>query len=174
MDSLFIFCGQYLYLLVFLIAFWFFIKQPLQTKINIVFIGFFCALLSYLVALLAGHLYYNPRPFVEGHFTPLIAHDTENGFPSDHVLMISVISIVIFIFNKGYGALTFLVTLIVAYARVYVGVHHYIDVVASILITWVVTFLFYLIYQRHLFDKFLGNIYTRLKNFEEKNNLFNR
>lgn len=141
MDKFFIFSANYLFILSFIIAGYYFFKQPLEKQIKIVTFGGICALVSYLIALLAGYFYFDSRPFVEGHFKPLIEHDTENGFPSDHVLMISCIAAVMSIFNKKLSILLWLIVLIVAYARVYVGVHHYIDVSASITITILVTFL---------------------------------
>ena len=37
---------------------------------------------SYVVAKVCGYLYFDPRPFVVGNFTPLIPHIVDNGFPS--------------------------------------------------------------------------------------------
>ena len=53
-----------------------------------------------VIALILGHLYYNPRPFVVGNFTPLISHSVDNGFPSDHVLLASAIASILYFFSK--------------------------------------------------------------------------
>ncbi|GAC1490804.1 MAG: hypothetical protein NVS1B13_20670 [Flavisolibacter sp.] len=111
--------------------------------------GLACAIVSYLLALLFGQLYFDPRPFVQGHFKPLIVHDAENGFPSDHVLLVSIVAAVLTVFNKPISALLWILTIVVAYARVFVGVHHIIDVATSIIISiLVVITLYFTIYQR--------------------------
>jgi undecaprenyl-diphosphatase len=140
MDFFFILFAKYLFVIAFLIAGIFFLKQPREIQIKAFILGVSCATLSYIIALIAGQIYYDPRPFVVGHFKPLIDHDTENGFPSDHVLLVSCVAAVITVFNNKIAIPLWIVTILVAISRVYVGVHHYIDVFASIMITVVVTF----------------------------------
>lgn len=143
MDAFFIFCANYLYLVCFLVAAVYFLRQPREKQLQLLVFGLSCALLSYGVALLAGLLYYDPRPFVEGHFTPLIPHDAENGFPSDHALLVGCLAVVFSFFSRRLSIFLWALTLLVAYARVYVGVHHYLDVITSLIITMVVGSLLY-------------------------------
>ncbi|GAC1421708.1 MAG: undecaprenyl-diphosphatase [Flavisolibacter sp.] len=150
MVKFLIFCAEYLYLVIFLIAGVFFLRlKKRQDQINMFLFGLACAIVSYLLALLFGQLYFDPRPFVQGHFKPLIVHDAENGFPSDHVLLVSIVAAVLTVFNKPISALLWILTIVVAYARVFVGVHHIIDVATSIIISiLVVITLYFTIYQR--------------------------
>lgn len=90
--------------------------------------------LAYIVAIILRHFFYNPRPFVVGNFKPLIKHVADNGFPSDHVLFLATIAAVLYPFSKKGSILLWVLTLIVAWARVAAGVHHVIDVVGSALI----------------------------------------
>jgi undecaprenyl-diphosphatase len=150
MDQVFIFCAQYLYFLVFLIAGIFFLRQKRAIQIRMIIFGSLSAIISYIISVIAGKLYFDPRPFVEGHFTPLIAHDTENGFPSDHVLLVSCVAAVMTVFNKKLAAILWFLTIIVAISRVWVGVHHYIDVTASILISILVTSILYSFLKKRL------------------------
>lgn len=148
MDFIFILCAKYLFLIVLLISGAFFIKQSRESQIKMVVFGLLCAISAYLIALVAGDLYYDPRPFV-GHFKPLIDHDTENGFPSDHVLLVSVIAAVMTVFSKKLSIILWALTIIIATARVYVGVHHIIDVLASMFIAITTTaILYYLLRKR--------------------------
>lgn len=71
---------------------------------------------------------------------PIIDHDTENGFPSDHVLLVSCVAAVITVFNSKIAIPLWIIAILVAISRVYVGVHHYIDVFVSIMIAIIVTF----------------------------------
>ncbi len=82
-----------------------------------------------------GSLYYDPRPFVVGHFTPLIPHVPDNGFPSDHALLISAIAMIGMVWNRKLGSALWVLAVLVAAARVYVGVHHTIDVAGSCIIS---------------------------------------
>jgi undecaprenyl-diphosphatase len=150
MDFFFILCAKYFFAIPFLIAGIFFLKQPRPLQIRIVIFGLCCAVLSYGLALLLGQLYFDPRPFVEGHFKPLIEHDTENGFPSDHVLLVSTIAAVLTVFAKRLSIWCWICTILIAVARVYVGVHHIIDVVTSIFIAVIVTALFYVASKKRL------------------------
>ncbi len=119
-------------------------------QIKIVWFGLTCAVISYLVALIAGQIYYDPRPFLAGHFKPLIEHDTENGFPSDHLLLVSTVAAVVTVFNKKISLLLWAFTILIAIARVYVGVHHVVDVAASIFISGAVTTIIYYLFPRSL------------------------
>jgi undecaprenyl-diphosphatase len=151
MDKFLVFDAPYLFIGSFIISLVYFFKLSEDERIKLVIRGLVTAICSYGIALLAGHLYDDPRPFVVGHFKPLIAHDTENGFPSDHILLLSVIASVCTLqTKKAWTALLWVITFTVAYARVYVGVHHYIDVLASILIAVVVSIVVF---------KFLGEAF---------------
>jgi undecaprenyl-diphosphatase len=113
-------------------------------------LGVACAIIAYGIALIAGRLYFDPRPFVQFHFKPLIEHDTENGFPSDHVLLVATVAAVVTVFNKRISIFLWVCTLMIAFARVYVGVHHYRDVVMSIAIASLVTFILFLFFKKKL------------------------
>lgn len=165
MDNFFIFCAEYLFIAVFLIAVIYFFNLPRKTQIKIALLGIICGTISYGIALIAGQLYNDPRPFVEGHFKPLIAHDTENGFPSDHVLMLSVIAAIFSIYHKKCGAMLWLITGLVAYARVYAGVHHFIDVLASAMIVILVTLISFKLLNRGLLETMTRQINRLLQRF---------
>ncbi len=104
--------------------------------------------LVYIVSLIGGALYDDPRPFVAGHFTPLIPHKPSNGFPSDHVLWSAATAAIIFPNNKYLSLILWLLAVLVGASRVYVGVHHPIDILGSIAMAVVVTSIVYLIITR--------------------------
>jgi len=136
MDSIFIFGAKYLFLLVFLIAGLYFLRQPRAVQKKMVIFSLVSLPLIYLLATLAGSLYYNPRPFVAGGFIPLIPHIPDNGFPSDHVLMVSAVAAIICFFSRKAGLALLFISILVGISRVYVGVHHPIDVIASMIISF--------------------------------------
>jgi undecaprenyl-diphosphatase len=90
--------------------------------------------LAFIVSLIAAKLYYNPRPFVVGHFTPVISHAMNNGFPSDHTLLSAAIASLVWAYSRRLGLVFFGITLLIGLSRVYLGVHHLVDIVGAIVI----------------------------------------
>ena len=85
---------------------------------------------------LLGTLWYEPRPFVTGLGRTLIQHAPDNSFPSDHVtFMLSLaFSLILTTGARRSGVVIGLAGLLVAWARVYLGVHYPIDMVVSALV----------------------------------------
>ena len=102
----------------------------------------------YIVSLLGGTLYDDPRPFAVEHFVPLIPHKPNNGFPSDHVLWSAATAAIIFPSNKYVSLILWLLTILVGASRVHLGVHYPIDIVGSIAMAIVVASIVYLIIRR--------------------------
>lgn len=134
MNILIIFGAKYLYLAATLVAIFYFFKQPREIKERIIILGLVSLPMMYIIAKLVGFLYYGPRPFVENNFAPLIPHADDNGFPSDHTLLLAAIASVIYPFSREISALLWALTLAVGFSRVYAGVHHSIDIFGSIVI----------------------------------------
>lgn len=133
-DYFFIFGAKYLYLLAGLIALFWFWKLPKGKKKETIIFGAIALPVMFVVLKVAAWLYFDPRPFVVGHFTPLIPHDPDNGFPSDHVLLVSAMASIIFPFNKKISAVIWAMAVLIGVSRVYVGIHHPIDILGSVVI----------------------------------------
>jgi undecaprenyl-diphosphatase len=67
-------------------------------------------------------------------------------------LVASIASIVWF-YNKKAGVVLWVIALFVAVSRVFVGVHHTVDVVASMLIALLATYVVHIIQKRRLNDR---------------------
>lgn len=134
-DLVFIFGAKYLYFVIIIISGVWFLGQPRLKKKEILIILCICLPLVFIISKISGSLYYNARPFVVGYFKPLIPHLADNGFPSHHALLVCAISTVIFTFNKRIGLLLWVLALFVGLSRVYVGVHHFVDILGSIFIS---------------------------------------
>jgi undecaprenyl-diphosphatase len=151
-NQLFIFGAQYVFIISIVVAGIYFLKQSYDQKKNMCISGIVSVIVIYVTALIAGHFYNNPRPFVAEHFIPLIAHSADNGFPSDHMLLVSALAAVVYFYNKKVGLVLLVLSILVAISRVYVGVHHSIDVIASGVISWVVVAIiryFFMKYRRY-------------------------
>ena len=144
MYLFFILSAKYLFIVPLLILGIYFLLLPRSAQKGALILVVPSLILIYLIAQFAGHLYYDPRPFVVGHFMPLIPHAPDNGFPSDHALLVSAAAMIGSYLNRKLGVVLWVLALIVAVARVYIGLHHPIDVIASIAISVMATSLVYL------------------------------
>jgi undecaprenyl-diphosphatase len=134
MNILIVFIAKYLVFVAAAIALVYFLKQTRAKQKEIFIFAVILLPLSYIIAKIVSHFYFDPRPFVQGNFTPLIPHAPDNGFPSDHTLLGAAIAFAIFRFNKKLGFLLFYLTVLVGVARVLAGVHHAVDIAGSIAI----------------------------------------
>ncbi len=92
------------------------------------------AVLAFLFSWIGGKLYYDPRPFVVHHITPLVAHAADNGFPSDHATLSFLTALVVLHYNKTIGWIMIAVSLLIGISRVYVSVHSPIDIIGGMAI----------------------------------------
>ena len=134
MNILIIFTAKYLLFISAAIAVLYFLKQPRQKQKEMLIFAVILLPLSYIVAKIVSHFYFDPRPFVAGHFTPILPHAADNGFPSDHTLLGAAIAFAVFHSNKRLGLLLLLLAILVGIARVLAGVHHITDILSSIII----------------------------------------
>jgi len=142
MNFLIIFGAKYLYLVIVIAALWYVSTQPKEQRFRIILAACFALPLTYVVAKLMSSFYYDPRPFVVGNFTPLLPHAPDNGFPSDHTLLSAAVAAVVFFFHRKLGIALFAVAFLVGMARVVAGIHHFIDILGSIIIAFLVTAFF--------------------------------
>ncbi|MEO8784836.1 MAG: phosphatase PAP2 family protein, partial [Candidatus Saccharimonadales bacterium] len=103
------------------------IKRPQQIRLIVaIVIG---GVITYLLAKIGGHLYYDPRPFVAGHFAPYFGHANDNGFPSDHTLLAGLLAFSAWKYSRKAGYLLLALAIMIGGARVIAGVHHSADIV---------------------------------------------
>ena len=131
MTLLIIFTAKYLILLSPILVLWAFYKAPKEERGKIIIFAVLTLFLSYVVALIARHFWYDPRPFVIGGFPPLIPHTADNGFPSDHALLAAALAVVVQYFDKKMAVVLWLVAALIGVARVIAQVHHPIDILGS-------------------------------------------
>ncbi|MBX4189208.1 phosphatase PAP2 family protein [Candidatus Parcubacteria bacterium] len=157
MSYIFIFGAKYAFVLSVLLWAWYLYKMRHDKQaLGLTSLFIIASLgLTYAFGLIARHLYYNPRPFIVEGFTPLIAHIPDNGFPSDHVLLVAGLASVALLYNRKLSIYLWIIALFVAYSRVYVGVHHPLDVVVSIVIALAASGAVYLV-LRKLFNAIIN------------------
>ncbi|MCD0502187.1 phosphatase PAP2 family protein [Bordetella petrii] len=85
-----------------------------------------------LLEILAAAYAYHARPFAAGFGPPLTAHAANNSLPSSHVAFVWLLAVVSTRWNnRRLTAVLAVLGGAVAWARVFVGVHWPLDVVAS-------------------------------------------
>lgn len=97
--------------------------------------------LAFVISRIANFFIENPRPFVDGHMTALIEHAPDNGFPSDHTLLVMTIAAIVYTQNKFAGIALIGLGILVGAGRVLAGVHHTLDIIGSIVIAFAATYL---------------------------------
>ena len=152
MNFLLIFLAKYLIVASPLAVAIFFLTQNTSTKKQMFWIAVGCFPLAFLLSRIASQIYFDPRPFVTQGFTPILPHAPDNGFPSDHALFSSAIAAYAYRFHKKIGVSLFVVALLVSSARVIIGIHSWIDILASFIISIVsvgsISFVFQKYFQR--------------------------
>jgi undecaprenyl-diphosphatase len=151
MNLLIIFGAKYLYLVaiaITAISFWYLARERKRTT---AFFGIIDLTAIYLVGLITGYLYDNPRPFVSDHITPLISHAADNGFPSDHTLLVAALASILYCHNRTLGLIVFGIALLIGVSRVFAGIHHWIDIAGSLIIAVVVTAIVYKVSRKRLY-----------------------
>lgn len=106
-------------------------------------------LISLLLAKGGSVLVHDPRPFMAGHFMPLIVSTRDNGFPSDHTLLAAFIGYAMLNRSRWLGGILLAVAAAVGTARVAAGVHHLQDILGSFVIAgigyllahWIISFI---------------------------------
>jgi len=132
MDKLIIFGAQYLIFVLIFLAGIYFARQSRKQQKEMLAFAIMTLPVIYIMAKFGSWLYFDPRPFVVESFVPLIAHASDNGFPSDHTLLSSAVAMIIFFYNKKLGVMLLALTLLVGFARVLAGVHHTVDILGSV------------------------------------------
>ena len=131
MDSIDVVVAQYFLYLSVLITAAFWLRSARATKIELTVRLALGGVLALALANIAGRLYYDPRPFVTQHITPLFAHGADNGFPSDHALFTSFLAMTVLLYSRRVGVILLAIAVAVGVARVAAHVHSPLDIVAS-------------------------------------------
>ncbi|MDB5179305.1 MAG: phosphatase family protein [Patescibacteria group bacterium] len=131
MNSIIIFCAKYLFLIAGLVAVIYWLRVPKPQKIQLLIFAAIAGVVAFVLTRIGGALYYDPRPFMTSHTTPLIPHAPGNGFPSDHTVLAALIAVVIYSASKRLGLVLFALALAVGAARVAAQVHSPIDILGS-------------------------------------------
>ena len=101
------------------------------------------ALLAALVALtiskIIGLMWFHPRPFMTGMGQTFLHHAADSSFPSDHATGMFSVALALAICQlreaRRFGMALLILALVVAWARVFLGVHWPLDMVAAFVVS---------------------------------------
>lgn len=135
MDTIIILFAKYLiYLIGILVILNLFFRLPRGEQKSAILLYVVGILAALILVKIADGLYYNPRPFVDGNFTPLIPHSSTNGFPSNHTVVAVLITSLLWRYSKRFAGMLLVAACLVGVARVLAKVHHVEDIIGGIVI----------------------------------------
>ena len=94
------------------------------------------ACVALALAQVLRYFWYSPRPFVIGIGTQLVPHDADGSFPSDHLTFIWGVAAGLLMSRstRAIGVTLAALGVVVAWGRIYVGVHWPIDMAGAALV----------------------------------------
>lgn len=158
LDQIIIFFTKYLaYGAILIVGFYLFYITFFQSKDSIVRLHRFAQGLQVFVSLfvtwgivsiLKGLLAY-PRPFVFlFEVKPLVDAIPYESFPSAHAALTMALATAVFFYHRRLGKFLIFFSILVAISRVYVGVHYPIDVIAGLLLGFLISWGIHRIFAR--------------------------
>jgi undecaprenyl-diphosphatase len=136
-DDLAIFFAKYLpYLLVLGFFVLIFRQAGWRSRLFLFIEGALATILSRgLLTEIIRFFYHHPRPFEVSNFMPLITQtEIGNSFPSGHATFYFALAIVVFLWNRRWGMWYFILTIVMGFARIFVGAHWPLDVLGGAII----------------------------------------
>ncbi len=116
-------------------AFLFFLwrKRAAISKKAVIFAGvFLSAVVSRLgITALIRFLHHRPRPYVENPVNLLIDKGAEASFPSGHAAFFFAFSLAVYYHNKRLGIVFLAISALMAFARIFAGIHWPSDILAG-------------------------------------------
>ncbi|OGD85798.1 hypothetical protein A2Z23_00755 [Candidatus Curtissbacteria bacterium RBG_16_39_7] len=135
-DVFFIFGARFLIILFFVFCILFLFKISKKAFLTLIF--------SLVLATLANQLFrfFLPidRPFVGREVNLLFFPPQDPSFPSNHATLAASVAFLMFFYQKRVGFLAVLIAILIGLARIFVGVHWPTDVLAGLVLGFLVAF----------------------------------
>lgn len=107
-------------------------------------VGCASILFGLLLNTIIAKLFFRERPFVQHQFTPLMEKDpTSASFPSDQATIAFTFAWTIFMINRKWGSLCFLLAVLIGFSRIFVGHHYPTDLFGGFAIASIVAWISY-------------------------------
>lgn len=132
-DLLMIFGARYLIYFTFLLAFILAFKSGAKEKRALILTILFLPIII-LIIILIHIFFFEPRPFVNFHFSPLIPYSEDASFPSRHASIMSAMAFAYTYYKSKWAPFFLFLMLWVGIARIYVGVHYPLDILGGFIV----------------------------------------
>jgi undecaprenyl-diphosphatase len=133
-DFLIVFCGKYLLYLIALALFVYWLRSPRVNRLQFTVAAAAALALAYALARIAGLFFSHYQPFALQGFDPLLPHEVDNSFPSDHAALGGAMAGIAGLYNRGLGLLLWVLAVAVAGGRMLAGLHYPADVAVGLVL----------------------------------------
>ncbi|TCB82635.1 phosphatase PAP2 family protein [Acinetobacter sp. ANC 3791] len=134
--AIFIANDTFYLLILFLLFLWFLGDKALKER---AFKAVFFTAIALGTGFLISQIYFHPRPFMIHVGHTFIQHAPDASFPSDHMLIFSTIALSYWFSGRKFaGSLLLVLAALVAWSRVYLGVHFPMDMLGAFCIALIV------------------------------------
>lgn len=115
-------------------------------------------IISVSLSWIVGHIFPHDRPFVEGIGYNFLHHAADDSYPSDHGTVIFTFALAFLLWHRLWsGVLLFSIACVIAWSRVYLGVHWPMDMLGGLLVG-----LCSCLWSQMIWNQWGVNIYRRL------------
>jgi undecaprenyl-diphosphatase len=133
-DTVIIFCAKYLLFVMALAVAAYWLLSPRADKRELALAAIVALPLAYGLARLAGMFMSHAQPFSVYDYAPLIPHEVDNSFPSDHSAAAGVLAGLASLYNRALGILLWVLAVAVGIGRVLSGLHYPVDAVVGLVL----------------------------------------
>lgn len=138
-----------------LFCFWKFSKNLLYQRLFI-FKTFIVVLIGFLISTVLKLIFYKDRPFVHANNQRFLYHLETSSFPSNHAsVSFSFLFSYFFWFKNVFCFLFFLLTLLIIWSKVFLGIHWPLDIIGSFFISFFSYFIVHKFFKFFIFRFFI-------------------
>ena len=164
LDKIGIFMAEYFpFIFVLILLFlWFRSKE----YINSVLYAGYSVILGIFLDFLITLFYFHPRPFMDKIGVLLIEHAPDTSFPSDHTTFMFSMAFMLLYSKKTrtIGMILSVIAMFGGIARIFVGVHYSFDIIGSILIAMISSFIIFSSRNKlQKFNNLIINLYYEIQ-----------
>ena len=128
MHSVIRLVGEYFFVISVVLVALYWLRCSRPTKVTLAATLVVGGAVGGVLMLIGGKVFYDTRPFVRDHITPIIPHAADNGFPSDHALLTFFLAFALWAWSKRLAVVLFVNALLVSWARVAAHIHSPLDI----------------------------------------------